>query len=91
MFYKKVPPLTKEQGVATLSISHAQELFDAVSESFCKSLKCRLLIVKGTKFGTTKGGIKAAADEGHWQVKAFNGTVANGFDFTLERVLSSCM
>lgn len=81
-----MPPKSKEQGDATLSISHAQELFDAISESFNKGLKCRLLIVKGTKFGTTTGGIKAAADEGYWQVKAFSGSVAKGYGFTLERV-----
>ena len=85
-FIKLVPPLTKEKGDATLSISHAQELFNAVPDSFNENLKCRLLIVKGTKFGTSTGGIKVAADHGYWQVKAFSGSVSNGYGFTLKRV-----
>ena len=86
-FIKVVPPRLKEQRDAVLNISHAQELLDAVSKSFNKGLKCRLLILKGTKFGTTTGGIKSAADGDYWQVTAFNdGSVAEGFNFTLERV-----
>jgi len=85
-FTKYVRSLTKEQGDATLSISHAQELFDAVTNSFNTNLKCHLLLVKGTKFGTTNGPIKAAADGDNWQVTKLGGSVSEGFNFTLERV-----
>lgn len=86
VFTKYVPPLTKDNGDAALSISHAQELFDAVTDSFSTNLKCRLLLVKGTKFGTSSGGIKAAADGDYWQVVKLSGSVSSGFGFTLERV-----
>jgi hypothetical protein len=85
-FKKYVPPLSKELGHAALSISHAKELFDAVTESFNTSLKCRFLLVKGTKFGTTQGNIRAAADGDYWQVTELYGSVSEGFGFTVERV-----
>ena len=67
-FVKYVRPHSREQGDAALSISHAQELFDAVTNSFNTNLKCRLLLVKGTRFGKTNGPIKAAADGNNWRV-----------------------
>ena len=63
-----------------------QKLFDAVSHSFGTDLKCRLLLVKGTQFGTTSGPIKAAADGDSWQITKLGGSVSKGFNFTLERV-----
>jgi len=45
-----------------------------------------LLLVKGTRFGQTSGGIKAAADGDFWQVTKLGGSVSSGFGFTLERI-----
>ena len=86
VFTKYVPPLAKENGDAPLTISHAQELLDAVTDSYNRNLRCRLLLVKGTKFGKDIGGIRAAADADHWQVTQLDGTVSTGFGFTIERV-----
>lgn len=86
VYTKYVSPLTKEQGHTAVSIRHAKELFEAVTDTFNTNLKCRLLLVKGTKFGTTNDGVKAAADNDFWQVTRLDGSVSEGFGFTLERV-----
>ena len=86
VFSKRVPPMSKSLGHEPLSISHSRELFDAVSESFTNKLKCRMMLVKGTKFGTTKGGVKAAADGHLWQVTEFSGSVEEGYAFKVERI-----
>ncbi len=86
VFTKNVPPTSKENGDATVSISHAQDLFDAVTDALANELRCRLLLVKGTKSGKDIGGIKAAADGDSWQVSKVDGTVAEGFGFTIIRV-----
>ncbi|MET0106188.1 MAG: hypothetical protein ABW072_13750 [Sedimenticola sp.] len=86
VFSKRVPPMSKSLGHDPLSISHCKELFDAVSDSFTNNLKCRILLVKGTKFGTTKGGIKAAADGHFWKVTELTGSCDKGYSFKVERV-----
>lgn len=78
--------MSKSLGNDPLSISHSKELYDAVSDSYANNLKCNLLLVKGTKFGTTKGGIKAAADGHRWQVTELNGSVDQGYSFKVVRV-----
>tara|TARA_R110001592_G_C13144162_1_gene747575 strand:+ start:534 stop:863 length:330 start_codon:yes stop_codon:yes gene_type:complete len=85
-FKKYVPALSKENGTPALSISHAQELHDALRHSYDQDLKCRLLLVKGTKWGTFEGGVRTAPDGDLWVVSRFIGTVAEGFEFVLERV-----
>ena len=86
VFIKYVSALSKENGDSALNISLGQELFDAATDSYNTSLKCRLLLVKGTKFGQTEGGTKAAADGDYWQITKLSGSVATGFGFTLERI-----
>lgn len=84
-FDKYVPPLSKELGNAALSISHAQELYDAAQDAHSNRLDCHVLLVKGTKFGTNSGGVKTAADSGNWIVTSLNGSVSEGFALTIER------
>lgn len=86
VFTKCIPPMSKSTGHDPLSVSHSKELFDAVSDSYANNLKCRMLLVKGTKFGTTQGGIKAAADGHLWNVTELKGSVENGYSFKVERV-----
>lgn len=86
VFTKFVPALSKENGDAPLTINHATELFDAATDAFATKMKCRLLLVKGTKSGVEIGGVKAAADGDHWQITELSGDVASGFGFTLIRV-----
>lgn len=86
VFSKRVLPMSKTLGHESLSVSHSKELFDAVSDSYTNNLKCRMLLVKGTKFGTTQGGIKAAADGHPWEVTELKGSVENGYAFKVERV-----
>ncbi len=69
-----------------LSVSHSKELFDAVTDSYKNNLQCKMLLVKGTKFGTTQSGISAAADSDRWQVTSITGSVTNGYSFQVERV-----
>lgn len=86
VFSKRVPSMLKDAGHDPLSVSHSKELFEAVSESFSNGLKCRILLVKGTKFGTTKGGVKAAPDSHFWQVTELSGSVEEGYSFRVERI-----
>ena len=79
--------MSKAEGKEPLSISHAKELFSAVTDSYNNKLRNRLLLVKGTKFGTTKGNIKAGADGDFWEVTELTGSVDLGFSFVLKRVV----
>jgi hypothetical protein len=89
VFSKTVPAMTKDAGKDPLSISHAKELFDAAKDAFENRLMCRLLLTKGTKSGTTKGGVTAAADGDLWQVTDFEGSLDGGFSLRIERVSHS--
>ena len=51
-----------------------------------KTHKDLQMLLKGTKYGTTKGGIHAAVDMGDWIVKSITGVVSDGFAFSLERI-----
>ncbi len=84
-FHKQVLPLSVEAGDHGLSVRHAQELLDGVSQAKAHGMKCRLLLLRGTKYGTTKGDIHAAADPGYWIVHSHSGDVQNGFQFFLRR------
>ena len=85
-FHKKVRPISKELGDKHQTIRHAVELYEAINEAFEKELKCNLVLVKGTMYGTYEGEIKAAIDGDYWKVKEFSGNVAEGFQFLLVRV-----
>ena len=85
IFKKWVKPLSSGEGDAHQTIRHSQELYDAVKRAYEENIKCRLLLVKGTKYGTTKGGVKAAVDGDSWIVTEFAGSVNDGYGFTLER------
>ncbi|WP_261858240.1 hypothetical protein [Photobacterium sanguinicancri] len=84
-FAKKVRPLSTASGDASLTVSHAKELFDAISVTYTNNEYCKLLIVKGTKYGTDKGGVKAVMDPDLWQATSFSGSVEGGFEFQLDR------
>jgi hypothetical protein len=84
-FHKIVPPLTKESGRSHQTIRHAQELLDAVIATQLDDAYCRVLLVKGTKNGTTKGAVKAALDGDLWRVQEVSGTVAEGYEFIIYR------
>ncbi len=72
-------------GHKPLSISHSKELFEAVTDAFSRSIECYVILVKGTKFGTSKGGVKAGYDSHLWRVKELNDSVENGYEFKLCR------
>jgi hypothetical protein len=84
-FHKTVPPLSTSKGDHGLRVRHAQELLDAVTRAYREQLTCRLLLLRGTKYGTTKGGIHAAVDPGSWSVSEVSGDVETGFQFRLVR------
>jgi hypothetical protein len=84
-FDKKIKPVSKAVGESQVRIRHAQELFEAVTEACATKMKCQLLIVKGTKYGTTPGGVRAAVDGDAWIVTELSGDVPSGFHFRLER------
>jgi len=86
VFKKTVPPMSPASGHQPISIRHSMDLFEAATDSYEKKLKCRVMLVKGTKYGKTKGGISAAAEEHYWQVTELSGSVDSGYEFTLERV-----
>ena len=85
VFHKKVRALSVSDGEAALTVSHAKELYEAINQAFDTDLKCRLMLLKGTKYGTSKGGVKAAVDGDYWVVKEVSGTVVDGFEFILVR------
>jgi len=86
IFRKEVPPVTASGGDSPPKIRHAKKQFDAIEDAYSNGLKCRLMLEKSTMYGTTPRGIKAAVDGNSWLVKELNGTVADGFNFVLERV-----
>lgn len=89
VFIKKIRPLSKELGDAPLTVSHGKELYNAVKVTYENEDYCKLLIVNGTKYGTSSGGIRAVIDSDLWQFSTFTGTVEEGFEFILERVKAS--
>lgn len=86
LFIKKVRPLSKDLGDAPATVRHGDELFEVVSETLRDKSLCKVLLVKGTKYGTSSGGVRAAMDNDLWQCTSFSGTVELGFEFVLERV-----
>ncbi len=84
-FYKNVRGLSKSQGDSSITISHSNELFNAVTDAYKNKLKCRVVLLKGTKYGKSTGGIKAAIDGDCWIVTEVNGDVDTGYDFIIER------
>lgn len=86
VFFKRVPPMTIELGRDPLSVSHSKELFNAAEDAYKNKLNCQILLVKGTKFGKTKGPVKAAVEGHFWQVTELIGDVPNGYELKIERV-----
>lgn len=84
IYHKAVPPTPA--GNSALAIKHSRELFDAVSQAFSTELRCNLVLVKGTKHGVSKGGVRAAVDGDLWVVQHYAGSVDEGFAFDLSRV-----
>ena len=85
VFFKRVKPLSVNDGASPQTVRHSKELFNAVKHAYEDKLKCRLLLVKGTKYGTSEGGVKAAVDGDNWVVSEMLGSVKNGYEFILER------
>jgi len=85
-FLKRVPPLSVDFGDASLTVSHGKELFDAIKTTYESNCYCHLLILKGTKYGTEKGGVKAVMDADLWHVTSLMGSVESGFEFKLEHI-----
>ena len=86
IFRKKVLPVSASRGDSPPRIRHARGLFNAAEDAYSNGLKCRLLLEKGTRYGTTLGGVRAAVDGDRWIVTELSGDVASGFQFTLDRV-----
>lgn len=86
IFRKEVLPVSASKGDSRPRIRHAQGLYDAVEDALSHELKCQLMLAKGTKYGTTPGGVRAAVDGDSWIVKELSGDVSSGFVFVLERV-----
>jgi hypothetical protein len=87
-FVKHVLPKSTISGDDPNTVTHSKELFEAVMDAYANKLKCRMLLVKGTKYGSTKGGVKASIDGDIWQITDFHGNVENGYYFNAERVES---
>ena len=85
-FKKFVGPLSVSSGDEPQTVRHSQQLFDAVSEIHSESSKCKLLLSKGTKYGSSTGGVRGAVDSDLWIVKELSGDVGVGFGFVLVRV-----
>lgn len=85
-FKKNVPPMTMDNGHSSLSISHAKELYEAAQDVYVNKLYCRMMLTKGTKSGTTKGGVMAAVDGDLWMVTEYSGSVDSGFSLVFKRV-----
>lgn len=85
-FHKEVQPLSVERGDHAVRIRHAQELLDSINQAYSDKAKCRLLMLRGTKYGTTRGGIHAAVDPDVWSVDEVSGDVEKGYQFRLGRV-----
>jgi len=86
VFCKEVPPVAASNGDSLPRIRHAQELFGGIKDAYSNGLKCQLMLEKATMYGTTREGIKVAVDGNSWLVTELKGTVADGFNFILERV-----
>ena len=86
IFRKEVLPVSTSRGDSLPRIRHARGLYDAVQDAFSNGLKCLLMLQKGTRYGTTPGGVRAAVDGDNWIVKEVSGDVSSGFEFVLERV-----
>ncbi len=86
IFYKEVPSVASSKGDSLPRIRKAQELFDGIKDALSNGLKCQLMLEKATMYGTTREGIKVAVDGNSWLVTELKGTVADGFNFILERV-----
>ncbi|HIF9355702.1 TPA: hypothetical protein ACX6RJ_003767 [Photobacterium damselae] len=84
-FFKRVPAMTKDLDYKSLSISHSKELFEAITDAWSRSIECYVIQVKGTRFGTTKGDVKAGYDGHLWVVKELSGSVEKGYEFKLCR------
>ena len=85
-FKKHIRPLSLELKEDPATIRHADELFTALLHAHNEKLMCRLMLLKGTKYGKTSGKLKSAIDGDYWAVKELSGSVATGMDFVLERV-----
>lgn len=85
IFIKHVPGMSKSNGSSTHSINHAKELYDAAKQIFENKEDCFLILKKGTRYGTTKGGIQVADTGYYWQIKNLIGSVENGFRIEFAR------
>lgn len=85
-FFKRLPPMSRDNGHEPLSISHSIELFEAASRAYSQYFECRILLLKGTKFGTEKGPIRAAPDGHFWKIVEVSGSVEEGYFFRAERI-----
>jgi len=86
VFRKELPPVSAATGDSVPRIRHAQVFYNAVESALSEKMPCRLLLEKGTKHGTTPGGVRGAVDGDTWMVTELSGDVENGFQFVLERV-----
>ena len=86
VFRKELLPVSTSRGDSSPKVGHAQRLYDAVQDALSNSLKCRLILQKGTRNGITPGGVRAAVDGDNWMVKELSGDVSSGFVFVLERI-----
>ena len=85
VFHKVVAPLSKAAGNSLPTMRHAEELLHAIVTSHNGNSPCRALLVKGTKYGTSNGSVKAAIDGDLWRVREVSGTVAEGYEFIIYR------
>ncbi|MFT6270294.1 MAG: hypothetical protein ACJAVV_003128 [Alphaproteobacteria bacterium] len=69
VFKKHVRPMSKKLDSEPLSISDSKELYDAAKNCLRAEVDGRLLLVKGTKFGTTTSGMITALDGHNWRIK----------------------
>jgi hypothetical protein len=84
-FHKIVPALSKEGSHASPTVRHAQELLETVVAAQRDDSLFRVLLIKGTKNGTSNGAVKAAVDGDLWRVREVSGTVAEGYEFIIYR------
>ena len=84
-FKKHIRPLAAELNESPITIRHSEQLYQAIEHAFREELKCHLMLLQGTKYGKTKGGVRSAMDGDYWQVTTLSGTVGTGFDFVLVR------
>ncbi len=87
-FQKSVPPMANDDGTAPQTIKHAQELLDVLNQSLKEEAVLKVMLVRGTKNGTSKTGVKAALDGDVWRVKEVSGDLPSGYQFSLYRAES---